>query len=131
LFPNAQVFVSTHSPFIIALADNAWIYPLHLNDKGRGYLGEVLPSMVGNSYATVLRDVLGVEAEFAPQVDERLEDFYRLRDRVLAGDSEGLAELKDKGEALGRLGEEVLAIIRPEIRQVERQLARSAGKVPG
>ena len=126
LFPNAQVFVSTHSPFIIASADDAWLYPLYLDDGGRGHLGKVLPSMVGNSYATVLRDVLGIEAEFAPQVDERLGEFYRLRNRVLGGESAALTELKAKGEELGRLGDEVLAIVRPEIRQVERQLTRVA-----
>lgn len=122
LLPNAQVFVSTHSPFVIASADDAWIYPLYLDKQGHGHLGEVLPSMVGNSYATVLRDVLGIEAEFAPQVDEELMDFYALRDRALRGDARALQQLKAKGAELGRFGEEVLAIVRPELRQVERRL---------
>ena len=34
--------------------------------------------MVGNSYSTVLRDVLGIEAEFAPQVEHLLDEFYDL-----------------------------------------------------
>ncbi|MBT8419782.1 MAG: AAA family ATPase [Gammaproteobacteria bacterium] len=124
LFPSAQVFVSTHSPFVIASADDAWIHPLHLDEKGRGQVGEPLPSMVGNSYATVLRDVLGVEAEFAPQVDEALKEFYALRDKALRGEPGALDQLRTKGNALQGFGEEVLAIVRPEISQVERRLRR-------
>jgi len=123
LFPNAQVFVSTHSPFIIASADDAWIYPLFLDEKGRGHVGETLPSMLGNSYATVLRDVLGIEAEFAPQVDEQLKVFYDLRDRALRREPGALEALKAKAQELGAFGEEVLAIVHPELRQVERRLA--------
>ncbi len=128
LFPNAQVFVSTHSPFIIASADDAWIYPLYLDEQGRGQVGETLPSMLGNSYATVLRDVLGIEAEFAPQVDERLKAFYESRDRALRQEPGALEAMRAKAQELGSLSEEVLAIVRPEVRQVERRLAeRAAG----
>nr|VFJ49416.1 MAG: Predicted ATP-binding protein involved in virulence [Candidatus Kentron sp. DK] len=121
LFPNAQIFVSTHSPFVIASVDDAWIHPLYLDDKGRGHAGEQLPAMVGNSYATVLRDVLGIEEEFAPKVDEALQEFYRLRDSALRRESEALVQLRTKGEELKAFGEEVWAIVVPEIRQVERR----------
>jgi energy-coupling factor transporter ATP-binding protein EcfA2 len=124
LFPNAQVFVSTHSPFVIASADDAWIYPLYLDEKGKGHVGEILPSMLGNSYATVLRDVLGIEEEFAPQVQEPLKEFYRLRDDALKGDADAFARLKAKERELAAFGEEVLAVVRPEMRQVERRLGR-------
>lgn len=131
LLPNAQVFVSTHSPFIIASADDAWIYPLYLDEKGRGHVGETLPSMVGNSYATVLRDVLGIEAEFAPQVDEQLKTFYDLRDKALRREPGALDAFEAKGRELGGFGEEVLAIVRPELRQVERRLTQSVEETAG
>lgn len=123
LFPNAQVFISTHSPFIIASADDAWIYPLYEGQNGGGTIvGKPLPSMVGNSYATVLRDALGVDADFAPQIEERLNAFYELRDAVLAGAAE-VEDLATKASELRSLGEEVAAIVIPELRQVERRLA--------
>ncbi|WP_162268074.1 AAA family ATPase [Thiohalocapsa sp. ML1] len=128
LFPNAQVFVSTHSPFVIASADDAWIYPLYLDEKGKGHVGEILPSMLGNSYATVLRDVLGIEEEFAPQVQEPLKEFYRLRDDALKGDADAFARLKAKERELAAFGEEVLAVVRPEMRQVERRLSRQVAE---
>lgn len=131
LFPNAQVFVSTHSPFVIASADDAWIYPLYLDEAGKGHVGEVLPSMVGNSYATVLRDVLGIEEEFAPQVQEPLKEFYRLRDQALQGDADTLQQLRSKERELAAFGEEVLAVVRPEVRQVERRLRRQAAESDG
>ena len=123
LFPNAQVFISTHSPFIIASADDAWIYPLYEGENGGStVIGRPLPSMVGNSYATVLRDALGIDAEFAPQIEEQLNAFYELRDAVLAGSAE-VGALAIKASELRSLGEEVAAIVIPELRQVERRLA--------
>jgi len=123
LFPNAQVFISTHSPFIIASADDAWIYPLYEVEPGQGtVVGTPLSSMVGNSYSTVLREALGIDEEFAPQVEEQLDVFYELRDAVLAG-TEQIEALQHKGDELRRLGEEVAAIVIPELRQVERRLA--------
>lgn len=87
--------------------------------------------MVGNSYATVLRDVLGVEEEFAPQVQEPLRDFYRLRDEALRGDPGASRQLQAKERELAGFGEEVLAVVRPEVRQVEHRLSRQAAESDG
>ena len=121
LFPNAQVFISTHSPFIIASAEDAWIYPLHL-DGQHSVAGEPIPGKLGSSYAAVLRDVLGIEAEFAPQVEEELSSFYDLRDRALKGEEGALAELEASAKGLQKFGEEVYYIVWPEVRQVRRRL---------
>jgi predicted ATP-binding protein involved in virulence len=129
LFPHAQVFLSTHSPFVIASADDAWIYHFRMKD-GRVRLDEPLPSMVGHSYSTVLRDVLGIEEEFAPQVEGRLTEFYALRDQALRGDEGALDGLKARADDLRKFGEEVLAIVVPEVRQVEKRLAHRRRESP-
>lgn len=125
LFPNAQVFISTHSPFVIASAEDAWIYPLHL-DGQHSVAGDPIPSKLGSSYAAVLREVLGIEAEFAPQVEEELSAFYELRERALKGEEDALERFRSKARDLQKFGEEVYAIVAPEIRQVERRLSHAA-----
>lgn len=126
LFPRAQVFLSTHSPFVIASAEDAWIHPLHLTDRG-AEAGAPLESRVGASYVTVLREVLGIDTEFSLQVEQRLDAFYVLRNKALMGDDESLERMRAMVGELQGLGEEVLAIALPELRQVERRLARASG----
>ncbi|MDA1015316.1 MAG: hypothetical protein O3A00_12805 [Planctomycetota bacterium] len=78
--------------------------------------------MVGHSYSTVLRDALGIDETFALQVETQLDAFYELRDAVLKGSAD-LQTLATKAAELRRMGEEVAAIVVPELRQVELRLA--------
>ncbi len=122
LFPNAQVFVSTHSPFVIASADDAWIYPL-IREGQTSTIHQPVPSMRGSSYATILKDALGMDATFSTQVEELFEKFYQARDNALRGDPSALTEMKMLRDKLSSYGEEVMAIVIPEMRQTERRLA--------
>jgi predicted ATP-binding protein involved in virulence len=124
LFPNAQVFVSTHSPFVIASADDAWIYPLVRTGR-YGKLETTLASMKGNSYATILRDALGIDAAFSAQVESLLDSFYQARDNALRGDQYALKKMENLGDQLMELSEEVGAVVIPEIRQTQHRLANA------
>ncbi len=126
LFPNAQVFISTHSPFVIASADDAWIYSL-VKSGPHSILGEVIPGMKGNSYATILKDALGVTAEFSAQVEDLLTQFYEARDKALQGDSASMDEMIRLKERLANFGEEVNAVVLPELRQTERRIGKIGG----
>lgn len=129
LFPNAQVFVSTHSPFVIASADDAWIYPL-VKDGAFSILGEVLPSMKGNSYTTILKDALGVTAEFSPQVETLLGKFYAARDSALRGENASISEMNSLKDQLAAFGEEVNAVVLPELRQTMRRIQNAESDAP-
>ena len=39
LFKNSQIFVSTHSPFVVNSVDDAWVYKLKL-EKGKAKVAE-------------------------------------------------------------------------------------------
>ena len=116
LFPNAQVFVSTHSPFVIASADDTWICPL-VRTGPYTTLRELIPSMRGNSYATILREALGIDAAFSTQVEALLDRFYQARDNALRCDPAALKEMDELRNQLAAFGEEVHAVVIPEIRQ--------------
>ncbi|MBK7504841.1 MAG: AAA family ATPase [Bacteroidetes bacterium] len=57
LLPNAQIFISTHSPFIINSIDNAKIYLLE-NVNCKSKLKEVIKSQTGWSIQFVLKNIL-------------------------------------------------------------------------
>jgi predicted ATP-binding protein involved in virulence len=42
LFPNAQIFISTHSPFVVGSVDDAWVYKL-VKPNGDSHLAEGFP----------------------------------------------------------------------------------------
>jgi energy-coupling factor transporter ATP-binding protein EcfA2 len=120
LFPNAQLFVSTHSPFVIASARDAWIYPLEFEGRDVVCRGPV-EARPGWSYAAVLREILGVDEEFDVDTEHELEGFYRLRDEALRG-ALSLEALEAEAARLAPLGAEVSSIVGSELAQVRRAL---------
>jgi len=119
LFPNAQLFVSTHSPFVVASARDAWIHPLR-QVGGRTVVGEPISSQFGASYARILREVLEVDQEFADEVEELFDEFYKLKRGVLGGDLAIRADLETAADRLMGYGTETAAIVGRERRQIGR-----------
>ena len=125
LFPNAQIFLSTHSPFVVGSVSDAWVYPLRLVD-GHAVCDEPLPSKAGESYATILSEVFGVPQEFDVETEELFRRFHELKRQRLAGD-DGVQPALD--ELAGKLRErsvETRDIVEHEMRQLARMLGNAA-----
>lgn len=116
LFPNAQIFVSTHSPFVVSSVSDAWVYLFGVKD-GVASLRERVESKAGTSVSSVLEALFGVREEFDVDTEAKLKQFYELRAAVLRGEKD-LSELKSCAEALGRLGYELEDIVASELQQV-------------
>jgi predicted ATP-binding protein involved in virulence len=74
LFKNAQIFVSTHSPFVVNSVDDAWVYELEVKD-GKAKVREVTQSNTAYSIQTVLRDVFGIDEKFGEGTQQKLIGF--------------------------------------------------------
>jgi predicted ATP-binding protein involved in virulence len=132
LLPNAQVFVSTHSPFVVGSVEDAYVYrlPEHRRSECRdSSVAEVISaidSKAGSSYQLILSDVFGIDAEFDVETEEQLAAFKRfIREHILTGQhmdtiSELASELSDKGEELSE-------IVSLELRQMQRLLSKKQG----
>ena len=83
LFPNAQIIVSTHSPFVVQSADDAVVIRLGPG----GELLETQGPQIGRSYRVVLEDVLGYPGTYDTQTDKDLQDFELLVRLVLGGEA--------------------------------------------
>lgn len=83
LFKNSQIFISTHSPFVVNSVDDAWVYKLELDENGKARVADVVKSEDGLSYQTVLREVFGIDKRFGDEAQNKLDDFYKKRDLIL------------------------------------------------
>jgi len=120
LFKNSQIFVSTHSPFVVNSIDDAWVYKLELED-GKAKVAEVVESENSNSITQVLREIFDVEQWFGLEVQNKLDRFEELRDKILSnGSSEGdESELLDKARELAEEpNDQLKQIIRRELQQL-------------
>jgi predicted ATP-binding protein involved in virulence len=122
LFKNAQVFVSTHSPFVINSVDGAWIHPLKLEGSKATNLSPV-KSEDGRSYRHILRTIFGIDKEFGGEAQKQLDEFYTMRNIILAEKNGAEVNRKDFGKLINKLaqqGKEIETIISLELLQLQR-----------
>lgn len=129
LLPNAQVFVSTHSPFVVGSLEDAWVY--RLPDPQRHMLRdasvpeEIVPteSGAGKSIQLILEEVFDVGERFDIETEKLLASFKLARNGYLQNpaDDTALMLLADK---LRARGEELEMIIEMELRQIARRLSK-------
>ena len=82
LFKNSQIFVSTHSPFVVNSVDDAWVYKLEL-ENGKAKVAEPIKSEDGYSYQTVLREIFGIDKRFGGETQDNLDKFYAQKQAIL------------------------------------------------
>jgi predicted ATP-binding protein involved in virulence len=122
LFKNAQVFVSTHSPFVINSVDGAWIHPLKLEGNKAINLSPV-KSEDGRSYRHILRTIFGIDKEFGGEAQKQLDEFYTMRNIILAEKNGAEVNRKDFGKLIHKLaqqGKEIETIVSLELLQLQR-----------
>jgi predicted ATP-binding protein involved in virulence len=125
LFPNAQIFISTHSPFVVGSVDGAWIHKL-VKPNGDSQLAEGYPllSEDAKSFRYWLSEVFDIASEYGMEADKQLHHFYELRNAVLKG-ANGTTQLAlvQAGQGLAEQSHELRQIIEMELRQVNRRMA--------
>lgn len=122
LFPNAQIIASTHSPFVIASASDAWIHAFRL-EGGHAVVDPPLPSAHGSSYAAVLDSIMDIHQEFDQESEEDLAKFRALWRQRLSGDSAADPELNQIAATLRGRSEELAVIVDTELRELRHRLA--------
>ncbi|OAD22955.1 ATP binding protein [Candidatus Thiomargarita nelsonii] len=124
IFPNAQIFVSTHSPFVVGSVSDAYVYTFQLKESGVSILDKVENSQAGNSYSMILEDIFGVEESFDDETEAEFRQFYQLRDDIMHGDDEKINEWLQIARHLMEKGIEVTDIVGMELRQMSRILKK-------
>lgn len=125
LFPNAQIFVSTHSPFVIGSVDGAWIHKLIKPNGDTKLASPPILSEDSHSVSYWLKEVFDIKSEFGQAVQHDLDKFYLLRDKLLInGTPEQRNDLKEISQSLlNQNSQELSTIINLELRQLNKRLA--------
>jgi predicted ATP-binding protein involved in virulence len=87
LFPNAQIFVSSHSPFVVGSVDGAWIHKL-VKPNGDTQLQSPVLSEDAKSYRYWLNEIFDIKASFGGEAQSQLDAFYKRRDMLLKQENE-------------------------------------------
>lgn len=132
LLPNAQVFVSTHSPFVVGSVEDAYVYrlPEPTKDVCRDpYIPEsipAVPSAAGKSYQLILSEIFDVAEEFDVETEQQLARFKVLKTAYLKAPEDD-TELMSLAQTLSAKGEELATLVSLELRQVARLLKNNQG----
>ena len=124
LLPNAQIFASTHSPFVIGSVEDAWVYrlPEPKNSHTSGII-EGIHSGAGKSYPLILEEVFGIVEEFDVETEKLFDTFYQARDFTLKTQT-AIDALRTAAQALAARGEETRMVVTRELRQVSRLIGQ-------
>ncbi|AEI51934.1 AAA family ATPase [Runella slithyformis] len=121
LFKNAQIFISTHSPFVVGSVDGAWVHRFVKKDGYSVLAGEPILSEDAKSYDYILEEIFGIKERFGVEVERKLSEFQQLKKEILKG-----SETVDTAYFRKLIGElagqsvELESIIGMEIRQLKR-----------
>lgn len=132
LLPNAQIFVSTHSPFVVGSVEDAYVYRLpepHRNECRDASIAEnieAIDSKAGKSYQLILSDVFGIDEEFDVETEEQLAEFKSLIRQHLLTEQYG-EDIKGLAKRLSDKGEELSEIVSLELRQMQRLMSKKQG----
>lgn len=119
LFKNAQIFIATHSPFVVGSVSGAWVYRFDVKD-GISTLVEVEESMAGSSYTTVIDEIFGIDEYFDVETEREFERFEDLKRELLSGNRSVQEEFVALAKQLAAKSVETQDIVGREIRQLER-----------
>ena len=128
LFPKAQIFVATHSPFVIASLNHGWIYPLTLDKDGKARASNPVPASPGDSYISVVEEIMGVKEWYDPETEQLLAEFLKNRDSAYAGDTSAQARARQLAMDIGKRSMELDYMMGRELSQMDRQLSKSTVK---
>lgn len=123
LFPNAQIFISTHSPFVVGSVDGAWIHKFVKPNGDSQLAGDPILSEDAKSFRYWLDEVFDIKKEFGEGAQRQLDRFYELRNRLLVnGTAQEREEFTRIAADLSSQSREMESIISLELRQLNKRI---------
>ena len=123
ILPNAQIFVTTHSPFILNSIDNAKIYMLN-NESCETRLEKTVLSETGDSYQYVYENILYTKNIFGYETIKLIERFNEIDKEIVLSDFSNENEFIDVIEKLKLDGDEVMALVSSKLLRLKRVVGK-------
>lgn len=122
MFPNAQFFVATHSPFIISSLNEGWIHHLNLESDGTVTCDEPIPAREGDSYVSVMGSIMGVPELYDPETEGLLAEFRSLRTAAMRHEPGKKEEALSLAAKISERGTELGYMMGKETARLEKML---------
>ena len=120
LFKNAQIFISTHSPFVVGSVDGAWVHKFKKDGAYAVLDGEPILSEDGKSVRRILDETFGINQQFGVDVEKELELFRKFRSRIIKGEAYNHKEFNQLVNHLNSQSTELSSIIAFEMNQLRK-----------
>ncbi|MDR0534734.1 MAG: ATP-binding protein [Verrucomicrobiales bacterium] len=123
LFPKAQIFVATHSPFVISSINHGWIHCL-VNENEGVFVKNAIPASRGDSYMSVLEDIMGLNElqSYDPETEQLLIQFKKYRDDAYNGNTDSYKSAHELALQIAERGNELRFMMGCEIAQMKKRL---------
>jgi predicted ATP-binding protein involved in virulence len=120
LFKNAQIFISTHSPFVVGSVDGAWVHKLKKDGAFAVLDGEPILSEDGKSVRRILDETFGINQQYGVEVEKDLERFREFRQKIMLGYKYNLDEFDKLVKHLASQSTELEQMMGMEMNQLKR-----------
>ncbi len=120
LFKNAQIFVSTHSPFVVGSVDGAWVHKLVLDENGNSHAEPPRRSEDGESYQYILKEVFNIEEQFGVGTERMLAEFRDIKSKILENQPYDREKFLKLAHDIAVQSIELSSIMGMELRQLSR-----------
>ncbi len=128
LLPNAQIFVATHSPFVISSVNHGFYYVLRADDDGVVTVDPAKPCSKGDTYMDVVQDILGVQEWYDIETEEELKKFRTIRDNAERHPIElNIDAMRSSAFEIAKRSESLKDMMARELAQFDRQFAAASG----
>lgn len=126
LFKNAQIFITTHSPFIVNSVDGAYIYELKLDEDGHCKSEKPTISSTSMPIDEVLNEIYDIEPTqmYGQTVEHEIEDFQTELEKAYKKDKDfDKKELLSRARKLALKSPDLRNNVQFELRQLSKNLA--------
>ena len=123
LFFNAQIFIATHSPFVISSVNHGWIHVLRADGEGNVTADVPRPCSEGDTYQDVVEDILDISPvqSYDPETETLLTEFTALKESVLKDEAQ-FEQAEQSAQVIGARSNSLSHIMGKEIAQLRRLL---------
>ena len=122
LFKNAQIFISTHSPFVVGSVDGAWVHKLKKDGAYAVLDGEPTLSSDGKTFVQILSDTFDITSLFGEQNERKILKFKEIKNLILSGQDYDETEFNTLIDELSNESRALENLIGLEIRQINKTL---------
>ena len=130
LLPKAQIFVATHSPFVISSVNHGFYYVLRADDDGVVTVDPAKPCSKGDTYLDVVQDILGVQEWYDIETEEELKKFRTIRDNAKRSPTDSSIEaMRSSAFEIAKRSESLKDMMARELAQFDRQFAAATGNL--